>query len=113
MTKVFIAQHPTEAHLVRGLLESGGIQAMVRGETLFGVRGEAPVTPDTLPSVWVLDDRQAAAALALIREHRVDSERAGNEAPWPCPNCGERVEPQFTSCWKCGNERNPLPASTP
>lgn len=105
MTKVFVAQHPTEAHLVRGLLESGGIVAMVRGETLFGVRGGAPVTPDTLPTVWVLDDQQTAAALDILREYRHETQDASADSSWSCPRCGERIEPQFTACWQCGTER--------
>jgi hypothetical protein len=23
-------------------------------------------------------------------------------APWTCEHCGEALEPQFTSCWRCG-----------
>jgi predicted RNA-binding Zn-ribbon protein involved in translation (DUF1610 family) len=26
-------------------------------------------------------------------------------ATWTCPNCGEKVEEQFTQCWKCGHNR--------
>ena len=66
MKKVFVASHPTEAHLVKGLLDSREIPAIVRGESLFGVRGEAPVTPDTLPSVWVNNDDQAEEAVAAV-----------------------------------------------
>jgi hypothetical protein len=25
---------------------------------------------------------------------------------WRCPNCGERIEPQFAVCWKCGTARD-------
>jgi len=25
--------------------------------------------------------------------------------PWKCPKCGEMLEPQFISCWKCGTGR--------
>jgi hypothetical protein len=25
--------------------------------------------------------------------------------PWKCPKCGEELEPQFESCWKCGAAR--------
>jgi len=109
--KVFVAKHPAEAHLVRGLLESGGVQAIVRGESLFGARGEAPVTFDTLPSVWVLDDEQTAAAMDILRDHRAAGE-SGAGTPWTCRLCGERVEPQFTACWQCGTERGAGPAST-
>ena len=65
MKQVFVAQHPTEAHLVAGFLESRGIQAVIQGEALFGARGEVPVTPATLPSVWVPDDEEADAVRAL------------------------------------------------
>lgn len=39
--QVFVAQHPTEAYLVQGLLEANGIVAEVHGESLFSARGEA------------------------------------------------------------------------
>ena len=66
MQKVFTAQHPTEAHLVKGLLESAGIAAEVQGEPLFSARGGLPMTGDTLPSVWVLDDEQLDEARQVI-----------------------------------------------
>ena len=103
MEQVFVAQHPTEAHLVRGLLEANGIVAVVRGESLFGARGEAPVTPDTLPSVWV-DDSDASRARVVLAEHG-PREATGQGTAWRCPACSERIEPQFTECWHCGAVR--------
>ena len=106
MKQVFVAQHPTEAHLVKGLLESQGIAAEVRGEALFGARGEAPVTPATLPSVWVLNETEGDAALKVLRDFRRAS--AGTTTagqPWVCPKCGETLELQFTTCWQCGTNR--------
>jgi hypothetical protein len=98
MKKVFVAQHPTEAHLVKGLLESHGIAAEVQGESLFGARGEAPITADTLPSLWVLDDSQVEKAIQILRV-REEGE------PWQCAGCGEAIERQFGNCWRCGAER--------
>jgi hypothetical protein len=69
MKQVFVARNPAEAHLVKGLLESRGIRAEVQGEALFGTRGETPLTPDTLPSVWILDDHQAAEAAGIVEEY--------------------------------------------
>jgi hypothetical protein len=68
MKKVFVARNPAEAHLVRGLLESRGIHAEVRGEALWGTRGETPLTPDTLPTVWV-DELQASEAARIVEEY--------------------------------------------
>jgi len=101
--KVFVAQHPAEAHLIAGLLDSHGIAAVVRGEALFGARGEAPVTADTLPSVWVLDDAQVQDALALLEP--ASPSLASAEGLWQCLHCREGIEPQFTACWRCGADR--------
>lgn len=35
MENVYTAMNPTDAHLVRGLLESEGIEAVVQGEFLW------------------------------------------------------------------------------
>jgi hypothetical protein len=69
MKQVFVARNPTEAHLVKGMLEANGIRAEVRGEDLWGTRGETPLTPDTQPTVWVLDDRQAPEAARVVAEY--------------------------------------------
>jgi hypothetical protein len=69
MKQVFVAQNPAEAHLVRGLLETRGIQAEVRGEELWGTRGETPLTFDTLPTVWVVDDLQVPEAMSALEEY--------------------------------------------
>ena len=32
-------------------------------------------------------------------------EKSGTlEKPWQCPSCGEKIEAQFTQCWKCDTE---------
>ena len=69
MKQVFVARNPAEAHLVKGFLETRGIHAEVRGEGLWGTRGETPLTPDTLPSVWVLDDLQVPEAMRALEEY--------------------------------------------
>jgi hypothetical protein len=103
--QVFVAQHPTEAHFVKGLLEADGIPAEVHGESLFAVRGEAPATPETLPSVWVVDESDAPRALVILAEYGRQEIPEVDQANWLCPNCGERVESQFTECWHCGTSR--------
>lgn len=106
MKQVFVAQHPTEAYLVKGLLEANGIIAEVHGESLFSARGEAPATPDTLPSVWVLDEGEASRALVVLAEFGPRETQATNEGmAWMCPACSERIESQFTECWHCGAGR--------
>src|SRR6185503_4698799 len=106
--KIFVAQHPAEAHFLKGLLESNGIPSEVRGEALFGVRGEIPFT-EAFPEIWVLNDDQAGEALKVLRNRSTETNDADEGQSWRCSNCGETVEPQFTACWQCSADR-PNPA---
>ena len=56
MKPVFSARDPVEAHLLRAVLESEGIEATVVGEFLFLARGGVPFDNHTVPSVWVSDE---------------------------------------------------------
>ena len=107
MQQVYMAHDPTEAHLVKGLLEANGIAALVRGEAVFGLRGEVPVTTETLPTVWVLDDSEVPRARVLLGEYS-QGQHAGppHGRPWTCSKCGEQLEPQFTDCWRCDTTRS-------
>lgn len=104
MRKIFTAGNPTEAELVRGILEAAGIAAEVRGADLWMARGEVPLTPDTAPAVWIEDDARAEEARALLAGLHKDSP-AVRSAAWTCPQCGEASEPQFTECWRRGTAR--------
>ena len=102
MKLVYTAKHPTEAHLIRGMLEAEGIPAEVKGDQLYGAFGELPV----LPTVWILDATLAAQADRVVIDflHGTAARKYGHER-WTCHRCGESLEGQFTECWKCGASR--------
>ncbi len=103
MKRVHNARHGAEAHLVRGFLESHGIEAVVRGDLLAGGWGELPVD---LCAVWVTDDAAFAEADRLLRDFLGGAPaRLHAAAGWTCPHCRETLEGQFTACWQCGRER--------
>lgn len=102
MKRVHNARHLTEAHLIRGLLESHGIEAVVRGDFLTGGWGELPVD---VCAVWVTDDGQYAAADRLLRDFLKGVTVSENSEGWRCRHCDEVLENQFTACWKCGAMR--------
>lgn len=108
MKKVYEARNPADAHLLKGLLEGENIPAVVRGEFLWGARGEVPVTPETGPSVWVPEE-DCERAMELLRAF--DPEDSPADPPpgpeWKCPGCGETNEARFTECWQCGKGRLP------
>ena len=106
MKLVHTARHPTEAHLIKGMLEAEGIRAEVKGDQLYGAFGELPV----LPTVWIFDDALAAYADRIVIDflRGTAARRYGHER-WTCANCGEALEGQFTECWKCGAGRPSRP----
>ena len=106
MKKVYIAKNPADAHLLKGFFKGENIEAEVRGEFLYGVRGEVPITPDTCPSVWVVDDGDYDRAMELVWTFR-EGEPLKNPIEgktWRC-SCGEESDSQFTECWSCGKAR--------
>jgi hypothetical protein len=107
MRDVYVATDLVDAELVKSRLAAAGIEAVVQGAGAFALRGELPMTTDTLPTVCVLDDAALDRARAIVEDHRraLASAAAGPRTPWTCPRCGETLEPQFTDCWQCGTAR--------
>jgi hypothetical protein len=66
MPKVYSAQSPVDAHIVKGLLEQQGITALVNGEYLQGGIGELPLID--LVTVRVAES-DVEAAREIIREY--------------------------------------------
>ncbi len=103
MKQIHVAKHAPEAHLVKGFLESNGIEAMVRGEFLTSGWGELPLD---VCGVWIEDERQYDRAQALLVAFlNGDFAREMRSQNWRCPECSEQLEGQFTSCWSCGTRR--------
>lgn len=101
MMRLYRAQHLVEASHIKNLLDSAGIRAFLRNENLVRLSGEVPFD-QTWPEVWIEDEAQATTARSILENVR----QANRDAPaWFCTQCGERLEGQFSACWKCGTER--------
>jgi hypothetical protein len=74
MKKVYIGENPFDAHMVRDFLESAGIEAVVRGEHLFALRGGVPMTDDTLPAVWLVYEEKFEEARKLVEQLQARSQ---------------------------------------
>ncbi|WP_376692496.1 putative signal transducing protein [Wenzhouxiangella sp. EGI_FJ10409] len=94
------ADDPIEAGFLHGLLESAGIEVQLRGMELWGVAVEIYYSEGARPSLWVRRRDVQSARRVLARR-----DEAGDGLPWTCPDCGERLEGQFTTCWQCGHAR--------
>jgi hypothetical protein len=105
MKQVYSARNEIDAQLVKGFLDEQGIESVVQGAALSNVIGEIPMTPETLPTLWVRDEDldRALDAIAGFKADAVPAQPTA--APWTCPKCGEQIEPQFTECWNCGTAK--------
>jgi hypothetical protein len=95
LRRVFSSFNLAAVHHAKNVLQTEGIASAVRNEYLSSAMGELPPAECQI-ELWVLNDADASRAEALLR---APPQRG---APWQCPRCGERCEPQFTHCWKCG-----------
>lgn len=91
-----------QAGLLKELLEKEGIVCLIKNEQLFAALGEIPFL-DCAPQLWVVDDEVWPRAKVLLDGWL--KEEQGTEA-WICSSCGEQLEGQFGSCWKCGQEKD-------
>ena len=94
MKRVFGSFNQTVVYHARNLLESQGIEVIVRNAALSSALGELPATET---EVWVLNDDDLERARAVLRQNISGPE-------WTCV-CGEKLGAQFTQCWKCGAAR--------
>jgi hypothetical protein len=95
--QVFRAASLLQVAHARNLLIAAGIDSELRNQYLAGALGDLPML-ETWPQLWVDDALEAAALSALKR-----AAAAPSGAPWTCEQCGEQLEPQFTTCWRCGS----------
>jgi hypothetical protein len=94
--RVFRAASLLQVAHARNVLTAAGIDSELRNQYLAGALGDLPML-ETWPQVWVEDALESAALRALQ-----NAATAAPGAPWVCPQCGEELEPQFTTCWRCG-----------
>ncbi|MGP8308175.1 putative signal transducing protein [Vibrio sp. YIC-376] len=99
--KIFIANNPAEAHIVCELLKMEQIHCEVRGEGIFGLKGELPFSDDTDPYVWLFDSEQQIKAMAIVAAYQTQAQ-PNTYQDWQCPECSEMNEGQFGACWQCG-----------
>ena len=89
----------TEVGMLRSIIEEAGIEFEVRNEA---TNANYP-TGAFYPELWVVHDEDFAKTAELRDAWHATPPAA--QSPWRCPGCGEQLEAQFTSCWKCGVTR--------
>jgi hypothetical protein len=96
--RVFRAATLLQVAHARNILLSAGIDSELRNQYLAGALGELPML-ETWPQLFV-EDVDELRALRALREAAAPPAGVARV----CGVCGERLEPQFTNCWRCGAE---------
>lgn len=102
MKKLYSAQDPLMIGHLRNVLESQGIECVVKNTYLAGAMGEIPPI-ECWPELWVVEDAQYYVAADALEKAMSPVEAV--KKPWRCGKCGEEIEGQFTECWNCGSSR--------
>lgn len=103
MKCLFVSTDTVFLEYLRRLLDARGIGAFVRNPTNSGLAAGEVAPAVAQPELWVVPEDFEAAERVLHATKEAFETRAG--AAWSCPRCGERLEPQFEVCWRCGTER--------
>ena len=92
---VYRAPNPIEGNLIRGLLESSGIDAELRGEQMSSVY---PGLSDIADTRVFVAPRFEARARRIIDDYEA---RTAKGRHWTCAHCGESNTAAFETCWQC------------
>ena len=103
MKRVYSAQNTLMVDHLKHVLDAEGIDCVVRNRYLTGAAGRLPPN-ECWMELWVLDDAQLPVAQRAI-EKAFQAEDTPIREMWTCPQCGEKLEPQFEACWKCSTQR--------
>lgn len=101
MKRIFASLNLADVHHAKNLLDTMGIDAVIRNESLTSAIGQLPFA-DCQPELWITDDADAERALRMLSEGPLEAKRKSDR--WQC-GCGEIAEAQFTQCWHCGRDR--------
>ena len=98
MKRLFSSSNAAEVGLLKNILQKAGISCFEKNEQIATTIPTLPFQPE----LWVEDERFDDAASLMAEWHNPTA----SGAPWVCSRCGEKLEPQFTKCWKCGTRRD-------
>jgi len=102
MKKIFSAKDPLMIGHLRNVLTTFGVKCITKNLDLISAAGELPPI-DCWPELWVVEDEKFSRAKAILKKTLAPV--VSVKKPWLCDHCRERIEGQFSECWKCGRDR--------
>jgi hypothetical protein len=86
---------------LKDILAAAGITCFINNEVSSTLAGGIPQA-ECMPELWIEDDAREAEAVQIKKDWLSPQVQGPS---WTCPKCGEQLESQFTSCWKCGTAK--------
>jgi hypothetical protein len=102
MKRLFSSPDLVAVTHLKDLLDDASIACFIKNEVAAQLFGDIPKS-EAVPELWIDDDSRLAEAMEIKKDYLGPQSVHGSS--WTCPKCGEKIEPQFTSCWKCGTAR--------
>ncbi|MBU2647350.1 DUF2007 domain-containing protein [bacterium] len=103
--EIEVFDNDLNAEIAKGILAENGVEAMIGKDDCGGMLPNLQVTQGVRLYVLPRDVEKSERLLKPITADQ-SAENAEAVLMWRCSNCGEILEPQFTSCWKCGADRD-------
>ncbi|NNF50968.1 MAG: DUF2007 domain-containing protein [Gammaproteobacteria bacterium] len=99
MKRLYSSHNTVVLDQVSEALDQAGIACITRNMNMTGqAAGELPPIV-CWPEIWVVDDAEFEPASRVLAAILESYENPGE--PWVCKACGEHLEGQFGSCWRC------------
>ena len=102
MIKVFVSPNLVEVESLREILEQSGIPCILKNQFNTYLAGGVPFI-EVFPEIWVIKDEDVSKAKDILDYWSKAAPVEGFS--WACSQCGEKLDKEFTSCWKCGKDR--------
>jgi hypothetical protein len=103
MKKVFTSTDHFMIGHIRNLLEIQGIACTIKNLHISNLPAFIP-SCEIIPEVWVLNDSDYPVAEKIVSQ-AFDYSQIPQGEKWECPNCKEIIDPQFSACWNCDQEK--------
>lgn len=99
MKRLYASHNTVVLDQITDALQQVNIKSITRNMNMTGqAAGELPPIV-CWPEIWLLDDSDFDAASKILAALLKAYEEPGES--WVCPRCGEQLEGQFGSCWRC------------
>jgi hypothetical protein len=102
MQKLYVSQSLIDVESRKELLDQAEIPCTIKNQRSAMLGGEVPFV-EVFPELWVLQDEDYERAQTLLNDW--EEAQPLESTSWTCVSCGEVHQKEFTTCWKCNEER--------